>query len=197
MKTGNAPRPAGRWIKTLAGYRAFHPSDRESEREVARSEHHDGAERLQHPSQVGTRQRLTIGQGGIDACVHPRAFAHDLSEEPELPARAASLAGDARKWQAGLGASALEKLVTDGFYLAGDLVEKAGAYRSRSDAIVCEDLAGGVERAGNLDGRRFVKIRCEALAGGAVDGAKDFAAALARYAGDETETTNGHIRRRG
>jgi Fic family protein len=26
MKTGTAPTPAGRWIKTLAGYRAFHPN---------------------------------------------------------------------------------------------------------------------------------------------------------------------------
>lgn len=26
MKTGAAPTPAGRWIKTLAGYRAFHPN---------------------------------------------------------------------------------------------------------------------------------------------------------------------------
>ena len=56
----------------------------ERQREVARPEHGDRADRNQHPADIKLRQRLAIGNRAVDAGVHPRALANQVREHPQL-----------------------------------------------------------------------------------------------------------------
>ena len=60
------------------------PGDGEREREVARAEDGDRAERDAHRADVGLRDGCRRGIGRVDARVDPRAVLGDAGEEPEL-----------------------------------------------------------------------------------------------------------------
>ena len=90
-------------------------------------EDHDGAERDEHAAQIGTGKRLAVGQRGIDAGIHPGAFADDFGEEPELADGAPAFAGEAVEREAGFEMGALEQVVADGEDFLGDALEKSGA----------------------------------------------------------------------
>ena len=88
----------------LDDYRAAHGQRRgrvaaangEGEREVAGSEDGDGPERTQHGAKIGARERLTIGESWIDACLDPGAFLNDGSKETKLVGGTVDFAGETR-----------------------------------------------------------------------------------------------------
>ena len=72
--------------------------DGERQREVARAEHGDRAQRDGALANVGPRQRGSIGECGIDAGAVPAALTENAGEQTQLARGTADFAGDAGLW---------------------------------------------------------------------------------------------------
>eukprot|EP01136_Pigoraptor_vietnamica_P017639 Opistho-1_new@63098 len=143
--------------------------DREGEREVARTEHCDGAERNVPAAEVGPRQRRAIGQGGIDRRVQPVARADKGGEHAQLPHRAAALALEPCARQAALGHCAFDQIVADRGNAVGNGFEKR---RPRFERGFGKAGKGGIgERTGTVDMARVrgAKRRFDRLSGRRID----------------------------
>ncbi len=174
------------------GRRRVATGDGKCQGKIARAKHDHRAEREQHPPQIGAGQRLAIRQRGVDARIDPRALAHELREEPELPAGARALAGDARERQAGFGIRPLEQRVAERLDFGGDRFEQFRAVGARARAILGERLGGGGHGPRHFIARRFVKRRLERRVCRGVDRLVGAAAGFARRAGDETFAVKSH-----
>ena len=122
--------------------------DGKREGEVAGAEDGDGAERAQHGANVGTRERLAIGECGIDAGLDPGAFFDDTGEHAELVGGAVDFAGEAGHGQRGFKMCALGEFFAMGFEAVGDAAEEGGAGFAAGLRVACEGFGG--ERGGAL-----------------------------------------------
>ena len=69
------------------------PGNGKGQREIAGAKNCDRAQRPVHGADGGLGQRLSVGVGVVDARIYPGTFFHHFSEEPQLAAGAAHLAG--------------------------------------------------------------------------------------------------------
>ena len=146
--------------------------DREGEREVARPEHGDRAERDVAQAQVRARQRLALRQGGVDAQVEPFAPADHVGEQLQLADRSAALALDAGARQPGLGGGALHERIAQVHDVGGDGFEEARPLLKAGLAIGVEGLPGQSAGALHLLWSREGEGGLERLAGCRIDGAE-------------------------
>ncbi len=141
----------------------------------------------------GARERLAIGQRGIDAGIHPRAFADDFGEEPKLAHGAPALAGEAIEREARFDVGALRQFVAEGENLLGDALEESGPALGADLAKQGEGFLGVGERAGHILGHAFVKGGLEFAAIERADGAEGARAGFGGDAGDEAFSVESHI----
>jgi hypothetical protein len=135
-------RAAGR--QGRGGVTAGH---REGQGEVRGAEHGHGAQRHVAQAQVGTRQRLAVGLGRVDAGFQPAAVAQHAGEHLQLAHGAAALAFQAGAGKAGLGHGANDQLVADRLDLGGDSFQEHRALLGRGGAVGAE---GGRGQGGRL-----------------------------------------------
>ena len=141
---------------------------------------------------VRAGKRLAIGQRGINAGVHPGAFAHDLGEEPELAHGAPALAGESVERQARLEMGALEQAVADGEDFLGDALEEHSALFRADLAASGERFLGEGERVMDILGRALVKGGLEFTAVERADRAKTARTGCGGDAIDEAFSVKGH-----
>ncbi|MNZ43675.1 hypothetical protein D3C78_612830 [compost metagenome] len=101
--------------------------DGEGQGKVAGAEHRHRAERHLTLTQVRAGQGLTLRQRGVDPYIQPLTGTHGAGKGSQLLASAAPFTLDARAWQAGLGHSAVDQFIAEGFDFAGDGFEEFGA----------------------------------------------------------------------
>ena len=143
--------------------------DRESEREVRRAEHRDGAYRHIDAAQIGPRQRRTVGKRGVDRRVEPVALADDGREQPQLSDGTATLAFDPRAGQAAFLDGAVDQFVTDGDDRIGDRLEEGRARFGIGRRIFGEGRFGERGGIGHGIGAGRGEIGGEGRAGRRVD----------------------------
>ncbi len=128
---------------------------------VARAENHDRSDRHEHAPQIRFRRGLAVGNGRVDARVHPGAFARHLGEQPQLVHRARAFAGQARFRQSGLDVRARDERVADGHDFVADPFEKRRARLARGLAIGLKRLVGQPQRGIHVELGRHLERRLE------------------------------------
>ena len=95
------------------------PGNGKGQRKITGSKYPHRPQRTQHLPQIGAGQGLTVGQGGVNAGVHPGTFAQVLSKQPELARSAAALARKPGQWQPRFGLGAGQEFIANGFNFVG------------------------------------------------------------------------------
>ena len=129
---------------------------REREREVARAEHGDGPDRDEHPPDVRARDRLRIRVGRVDDRLDVVAGIEHGGERLELPGGALELAAQPGLGQPGLAARHGDDLVGGGAQAGGGTAQQRRARVAVAQRGIVERALGGVDRRGDVGGRRFV-----------------------------------------
>src|SRR5579864_7944355 len=99
------------WIASSQRGSGVSSCHRKSEREVARTKNNYRPDGHEHPPQIRFWRRLPVWNGMIDPGVNPRAFARDLSKQPQLPDGAGAFAREPRLGKSGFQMCSLYKLV--------------------------------------------------------------------------------------
>ena len=99
---------------------------------------------------VGPRQRLARGLGGIDPRVAPGSLARQRREQPQLADRAPPFADDARFGQRRLGADPGDEVVAEREDLLGDPLEQRGADGTGRRGEDGKRVGGGAHRVGRV-----------------------------------------------
>ncbi|MDR8952785.1 hypothetical protein FEP76_01259 [Burkholderia multivorans] len=133
--------------------------DRKREREIARAEHRDGAERNLLQPQVRARQRRARRLRGIDRRGQKAAVAHDARKQTKLADGARAFALQPRGGQARFRVRALDQCVAERDDLVGDRLEKRRARCERLRAIGVERAAREFARAIDVGLRRDAEGR--------------------------------------
>jgi hypothetical protein len=129
---------------------------REREREVARAEHGDWPDRDEHPPDVGARDRLGVRVGRVDDRLDVVARLEQGRERLELAGGALELAPQPRLRQPGLAAGDGDDLVAGGAQSPGGGAQQRGASAAVAQRWIVERALGGVDRGGDVSGRRLV-----------------------------------------
>ncbi|MBV9406655.1 MAG: hypothetical protein JO211_15020, partial [Acidobacteriaceae bacterium] len=159
---------------------------------IAGAENRDGADGLEHPTQIGPGQRLSIRQRGVDAGVDPGAFFHNGGEEFDLVESAIALALEAGLIERGFAFGAFEQRVAEG----GDFV--AHGEQKVGDALCIKgaQLFGGHSSKfyGTVNFRfgGFVKIGWDAISGARIKARKRFAARSGKLKTDDVLAVEVH-----
>ena len=112
----------------------------ERQREIARTEHRDRADADPVLTQIHPWQRLTFGQGAVDARAIEIATAQDLSEQAHLTAGATALTLNTPGRQRRLAGDQGNELIVQCIQLRGDGLEK---FRAAARRQVAEGRVGG------------------------------------------------------
>ena len=144
--------------------------DGERQGEVAGAEDGDGAQRDRALANVGSWQRGSIGESGVDAGDVPASLPENACEEAQLPSGTADFAGDAGLRKSAFGDGAIDDGVLDGLDIGGDRFEELGAPLGGRSAVLGEGRCSG--GAGGVDvGRVPVVVGgFEVPAGGGIEG---------------------------
>ena len=137
----------------------------ERQREVARPEHGDRADRNQHPADVRLRQRLAIGNRAVDAGVHPRALANQVREHPQLSGGACALAGQTLGGQRGLDVRHVHQ-IPDVLDLLGDAIQKSARAARRTAGGIRATRARPLRARDRRARRTLPRIAAMRAAGG-------------------------------
>jgi len=139
---------------------------------IARSEHGDRSDRLHQAADIRLGKRLAVRFGGVDAGIHPGAFAHEGGEEPGLIDRAHPFRLAPGPGVPGFRRSPVEKCVTEGEGLVGDRFEEGRPLFRCCLSKGFEGIVRSLCREIDLFGRGLVEGWLERGAGGGIEGVK-------------------------
>ena len=122
-------------------------SSRESQREVAGTEHGNRTDADAVLAQVNARQRLAVRQGLVDARTDEVTTAQDFGEQAHLAAGTAALTLDAHLRQGGFLADDGDEIVTQLVQLVGNRVEELGAAGRAQLTVFGEGVFGSQGRS--------------------------------------------------
>jgi hypothetical protein len=148
-------------------------SDGEGEREVGGSEDGDGAKRAQHGAEIGARERLAIGECGVNASLDPGAFFKKRGKDAELVGGAGGFSGETRGgWECGFEMGAFDEYSGVGVDGVCDAAEKCCTDFTRKLAVDRKCFRGGLDGGIQFSETRGVVRRRNGSAGLGVDGVK-------------------------
>ena len=145
---------------------------REREREVARPEDGDRAERHHPLTQVRAGQGPALREGRVQAGAEVVPLAGDAGEEPQLTRRARELAAQAYLGKTALRHGSLDDRVGVGLDLLGHRLEEVGSLARGGGAVGGERVGGGRGRDLQLVEGQLAELGLERFAGGGGHGAE-------------------------